>query len=94
MSAVTARQLKELVEDGWAQVLEPVTDRVAAMGDFLRAELAAARPGYSFLGEEFAAGPGMRVRMVYELEPVGNGRTLLRANYARYYGQVGNGNSG
>ena len=43
MSAVTARPLKELVEDGWAQVLEPVADRVAAMGDFLRAELAAGR---------------------------------------------------
>jgi uracil-DNA glycosylase len=43
LSAVTARPLKELVEDGWAQVLEPVADRVAAMGDFLRAELAAGR---------------------------------------------------
>ena len=40
---MTARPLKELVEDGWAQVLEPVADRVAAMGDFLRAELAAGR---------------------------------------------------
>ena len=43
MSAVTARPLKELVEDGWAQALEPVADQVAAMGDFLRAELAAGR---------------------------------------------------
>jgi uracil-DNA glycosylase len=43
LSAVTARPLKELVEDGWAQALEPVAERVAAMGDFLRAELAAGR---------------------------------------------------
>ena len=40
---MTARPLKELVEDGWAQALEPVADQVAAMGDFLRAELAAGR---------------------------------------------------
>jgi uracil-DNA glycosylase len=38
-----ARPLKELVEDGWAQALEPVADQVAAMGEFLRAELAAGR---------------------------------------------------
>ena len=43
MSAVTARPLQELVDDGWAQALEPVADQVAAMGDFLRAELAAGR---------------------------------------------------
>ena len=38
-----ARPLQELVDPGWARVLEPVTDRVAAMGEFLRAELAAGR---------------------------------------------------
>jgi len=38
-----ARPLKELVEDGWASALEPVADQVAAMGEFLRAELAAGR---------------------------------------------------
>jgi uracil-DNA glycosylase len=38
-----ARPLKELVEDGWAQALEPVAEQVAAMGEFLRAELAAGR---------------------------------------------------
>jgi uracil-DNA glycosylase len=43
LSAVTARPLKELVEDGWAQALEPVADQVAAMGEFLRAELTAGR---------------------------------------------------
>lgn len=37
------RPLQELVDPGWARVLEPVADRVAAMGDFLRAELAAGR---------------------------------------------------
>lgn len=29
---------------GWAEALDPVRDRIAAMGDFLRAELAAGRP--------------------------------------------------
>jgi uracil-DNA glycosylase len=37
------RPLHELVDPGWARALEPVADRVAAMGDFLRAELAAGR---------------------------------------------------
>ncbi|NLU81564.1 uracil-DNA glycosylase [Rhodococcus sp. HNM0569] len=35
--------LAELVEPGWSTALEPVADRVARMGDFLRAELAAGR---------------------------------------------------
>jgi uracil-DNA glycosylase len=38
-----AQPLKELVEHGWAEALDPVADQVAAMGDFLRAELAAGR---------------------------------------------------
>src|SRR5207302_8752677 len=38
-----ARPLREIVEDGWAAALEPVADRIAAMGDFLRAEVAAGR---------------------------------------------------
>lgn len=37
------RPLSELVDPGWARVLEPVADRIAAMGDFLRAETAAGR---------------------------------------------------
>lgn len=37
----TPRPLAELVDPGWAAALEPVADRVAAMGDFLRAETAA-----------------------------------------------------
>jgi uracil-DNA glycosylase len=40
---VAPRPLHELVEPGWAKALEPVAERVAAMGDFLRAELAAGR---------------------------------------------------
>jgi len=40
----TARPLAELVEPGWATALAPVADQVAAMGDFLRAEIAAGRP--------------------------------------------------
>jgi uracil-DNA glycosylase len=38
-----ARPLSEVVEAGWARALEPVAPVVAAMGDFLRAELAAGR---------------------------------------------------
>ncbi|MFD3333692.1 uracil-DNA glycosylase [Streptomyces sp. NPDC058700] len=40
---MTARPLKELVEPGWAEALGPVAGRVAEMGDFLRAEIAAGR---------------------------------------------------
>ncbi|MFF1512167.1 uracil-DNA glycosylase [Streptomyces sp. NPDC058326] len=40
---MTARPLKELVEPGWAEALSPVAGRVAEMGDFLRAEIAAGR---------------------------------------------------
>ena len=37
---MTARPLNELVDDGWARALEPVAGQVAAMGEFLRAEIA------------------------------------------------------
>ncbi|MDT4939264.1 MAG: uracil-DNA glycosylase [Pseudonocardiales bacterium] len=37
------RPLSEIVEPGWAEALAPVADRIAAMGDFLRAEIAAGR---------------------------------------------------
>ncbi|MFI8911270.1 uracil-DNA glycosylase [Streptomyces sp. NPDC053513] len=40
---MTARPLNELVEPGWAEALSPVAGRVSAMGDFLRAEIAAGR---------------------------------------------------
>ncbi|MFE7135166.1 uracil-DNA glycosylase [Streptomyces sp. NPDC057638] len=40
---MTARPLKDIVEPGWAHALEPVAGRIAAMGDFLRAEIAAGR---------------------------------------------------
>ncbi|HWD05641.1 MAG TPA: uracil-DNA glycosylase [Amycolatopsis sp.] len=40
---MTARPLHEIVEAGWAQALEPVAAQVAAMGEFLRAEIAAGR---------------------------------------------------
>ena len=40
---MTARPLNEIVEPGWAEALAPVADRIAAMGDFLRAEVAAGR---------------------------------------------------
>lgn len=40
---MTARPLSELVETGWASALAPVADDVSAMGEFLRAEVAAGR---------------------------------------------------
>lgn len=40
-----AQPLSELIAPDWAEALAPVADRVAAMGDFLRAEVAAGR-GY------------------------------------------------
>jgi uracil-DNA glycosylase len=40
---VTARPLQDIVEAGWAEALEPVAPQVAAMGEFLRAEIAAGR---------------------------------------------------
>jgi uracil-DNA glycosylase len=35
--------LADVVEDGWAQALAPVAGQLSAMGDFLRAEIAAGR---------------------------------------------------
>lgn len=40
---MTARPLDELVGEGWATALAPVAGQVAAMGDFLRSEIAAGR---------------------------------------------------
>lgn len=39
------KPLSELIDPGWAAALEPVAGNIAAMGDFLRAEVAADR-GY------------------------------------------------
>jgi uracil-DNA glycosylase len=40
---VAGRELSEIMDPGWAAALAPVADRIHAMGDFLRAELAAGR---------------------------------------------------
>ncbi|MEU1405950.1 uracil-DNA glycosylase [Streptomyces sp. NPDC005728] len=37
------RPLHEIVEPSWAKALEPVAGRIAAMGDFLRTEIASGR---------------------------------------------------
>jgi uracil-DNA glycosylase len=37
------RPLREIVGPGWADALEPVAGQISAMGDFLRAEIAAGR---------------------------------------------------
>lgn len=44
------RSLKELVDSGWAAALEPETQRIVQLGDFLRAETAAGR-GYLPAGQ-------------------------------------------
>src|SRR6202035_1923959 len=38
-----AEPLRSIVDPGWTDALEPVAGRIAAMGDFLRAEVAAGR---------------------------------------------------
>ncbi|WP_327223431.1 uracil-DNA glycosylase [Streptomyces platensis] len=40
---MAAQPLQDIVEPGWAKALEPVAGRISAMGDFLRAEIAAGR---------------------------------------------------
>ncbi|WP_027946288.1 uracil-DNA glycosylase [Amycolatopsis taiwanensis] len=40
---MTAKPLQEIMDPGWAQALAPVADRIATMGEFLRAEIAAGR---------------------------------------------------
>jgi uracil-DNA glycosylase len=47
---VPRRPLDELVHPTWAEALAPVEDRIAAMGDFLRDEVAAGR-GYLPAGD-------------------------------------------
>src|SRR6201996_1721883 len=37
------RPARSVMEDGWAEALEPVTGQIKEMGDFLRAEVAAGR---------------------------------------------------
>ncbi|OLT46233.1 uracil-DNA glycosylase [Saccharomonospora sp. CUA-673] len=39
----SARALTDVVDAGWAQALEPVADKIGAMGEFLRAEIGAGR---------------------------------------------------
>ncbi len=41
---MAGRPLVEVVEAGWARALEPVAEQIAAMGDFLRQEIAQGRP--------------------------------------------------
>ena len=44
MSALAGLVDKGLVAPDWAEALAPVDERIAAMGQFLRAEIAAGRP--------------------------------------------------
>lgn len=47
---MTAKPLRDLVDEGWATALQPVEDQVAKMGQFLREEIASGR-GYLPAGE-------------------------------------------
>jgi uracil-DNA glycosylase len=38
-----AEPLRNIIDPGWADALEPVTDQISAMGEFLRDEIAAGR---------------------------------------------------
>ncbi|WP_087100192.1 uracil-DNA glycosylase [Nocardiopsis sp. JB363] len=40
---MSSRDLNEIMDSGWAKALEPVAPQIAAMGDFLRQEVAAGR---------------------------------------------------
>jgi uracil-DNA glycosylase len=60
---MTARPLKELVEQGWATALEPVADQVAQMGEFLRSEIAAGR-------QYLPAGPNVLRAFTYAFDDV------------------------
>src|SRR5918992_2661518 len=40
---MTGSPLTDVIESGWAKALAPVAERIAAMGEFLRAEVAAGR---------------------------------------------------
>lgn len=64
---MAARPLKELIDPGWAEALDPVADKVAAMGDFLRSELAAGR-GY--------LPPGPQVLRAFQ-QPMNDVRVLI-----------------
>lgn len=48
---MSPRPLAEIIDPGWAQALDPVSDDIARAGEFLRAEVAAGR-GYLPAGEK------------------------------------------
>lgn len=63
---MTAQPLSELVHPGWVPILAPVASDIAALGDFLRTELASGR-GYLPPGEKVLrafSGPPDQVRVL------------------------------
>jgi uracil-DNA glycosylase len=60
---MTARPLNELVEQGWADALDPVGPQVAQMGEFLRTELA---DGHRYV----PAGPNVLRAFTYPFDQV------------------------
>jgi uracil-DNA glycosylase len=60
---MTARPLHELVEEGWARALAPVAPQITAMGEFLRAEIAA---GHRYL----PAGPNVLRAFTFPFDQV------------------------
>ena len=65
---MAGRELSEIIDPDWAQALQPVAGRIAAMGDFLRAEIAAGR---RYLP------PGEQVLRAFT-QPFGAARVLFR----------------
>lgn len=59
----TPRPLTELIDNGWAQALAPVSDQISQMGQFLRAEIAA---GQHYL----PAGPNVLRAFTFPFEEV------------------------
>ena len=59
MSALAGLVEKGLVAPDWAEALAPVDDRIAAMGRFLREEMAAGR-GYLPAGDQSSGRSGAR----------------------------------
>ncbi len=64
---MSAKPLEEIVDKSWVPALRPVEDRIAAMGEFLRAEVVAGR---SYLPA------GDNIMRAFR-QPIGNIRVLL-----------------
>jgi uracil-DNA glycosylase len=72
--ATTTRvPLRDLLDPGWAQALEPVAGQISSMGDFLRAELAFTHPfdqvRVLIVGQDPYPTPGHPVGLSFSVAP-------------------------